>query len=135
MAITGADNPQHGSYNPLTAEMVVGGITIIDGVQLGYSGDKGHGQTTTLAGNGIWVESPPRVEVTAAVHATSENIDRLISLWAESQTFDVNFSPSEDSGESEKAMIHCRVQDFDRDPVEIDSMPAITFNISGFDLE
>lgn len=121
-------------YNPRTASMVIGGVTLIDTAQISVTGDKGHGFTKTLDQNGVIVDNVPTVEGTGAVHATSQNIDRLLSLWAESTTFDVTFSPAEDSGENQHDFIGCRIQDWDRDPVEVDSLPVVTFNWEGLDM-
>jgi hypothetical protein len=133
-ALSGDPVPNVKEYNPRTAELTIGSVTLVDAAQIEISGDKGHGQENALGGTGIWVDNVPRVEGTGAVHATSPNIDSLKSLWANSQTFDVTFSPSDDSGESGSALIGCRIQSFSRDAVEIDSMPAISFDFAGFDI-
>lgn len=132
-ALAGNSLNETKEYNPRTAEMSVGGTTLIDAAQIGISSSKDHGQTNSLDNNGIWVDNVPRPTATAAVHATSDNIDTIKAMYTSSETFDLTFTPSEDSGESSTDITGCRVQSYDRDAVEIDSMPMMTFEIAGFD--
>ena len=137
--IAGESFQEQKDYDPMGATLVVGGgsggggAPLVDVEQIGISTEKSHGLNNTVDNNAITVDNVPRVNATAVVYATADNIDSLESIYANNESVTVSFSPSEDAGDSPKDLEACRIQSMDRSNVEIDGIPTWTIEIEGYD--
>lgn len=133
-AIKGGDLDEHRTYDPQTSAFIFNGTPLVDVEQMSHSADKGHGLNNTVDNNAVTVLNVPRVEATAAVHATSESINGVKALFAGDEVFDATFVPSDDSGLSPVTLMYCVIQDVDYSTVEIDGMPTFEVTLEGYDM-
>lgn len=126
-------------FDARTAALVLGdeasSSEVNDIESFGYDLSKGHDKQSTIDQNAIWVKATPEITGSFVMKETSDDLERVHSLWLEDEVFDVTLDMAEDSSLDSMFFVGVIITDVSHSDYQIDDMPTITCDWEGVNVE